>query len=126
MVELKRPRGDTVSRALRLLDDEAVLLSFQRRALEEARALRPGLRTMQHVLRGVSIGRASGAWAAGFKDALLTARGLAAARRLGLETAVYTVNDMARILELRDLGVTGVFTDRPDRALRVLGRRPAG
>jgi len=125
MVELKRPRGDTVRRALRLLDDEAVLLSFQRRALEEARALRPGLRTMQHVGLSVSIRGAAGAWAAGFRDARVTARGLAAARRLGLETAVYTVNDEARILELRDLGVTGVFTDLPDRALRALGRRPA-
>jgi glycerophosphoryl diester phosphodiesterase len=122
MVELKRPRGDTVARALRVLDDDAVLLSFQRRALVEARALRPGLRTMQHVLRGVSIRRAAGAWAAGFRDDHVTVRGLAAARRLGLETAVYTVNDAERMLELRDLGVGGVFTDRPDVALAVLGR----
>ena len=47
-------------------------------------------------------------------------RGLAAARRLGLETTVYTVNDPARLIELAALGVTGVFTDRPDLALRVL------
>jgi glycerophosphoryl diester phosphodiesterase len=125
MVELKRPRGDTVARALRLLDDDAVLLSFQRRALVEARALRPGLRTMQHVYR-VGIRGAAGAWAAGFRNDQVTARGLAKARRLGLETAVYTVNDAARILELRDLGVTGVFTDRPELALRALERHPAG
>jgi len=123
MVELKRPRGDTVARALRLLDDDAVLLSFQRRALVEARALRPRMRTMQHVLRGVSIRRAAGAWAAGFRDDHVTLRGLAAARRLGLETGVYTVNDPARMLELHDLGVTGVFTDRPDVALSALARR---
>ena len=122
MVELKRPRGDTVRRVLQLLDRDAVLVCFQRRALVEARTLRPGIRTVQHVGFSVSIRGAAGAWAAGFQDARLTGRGLAAARRLGLETTVYTVNDPARMLELRDLGVTGIFTDRPDLALRVLGR----
>jgi glycerophosphoryl diester phosphodiesterase len=125
MVELKRPRGDVVERTLRLLDDDAVLVSFQRRALEEARARRPGIRTVQHVGFGVSIRRAAGAWAAGFQDDRVTRRGLAAARALGLETTVYTVNDERRMLELRDLGVSGVFTDCPGRALQAL-RRPAG
>jgi glycerophosphoryl diester phosphodiesterase len=120
MVELKRPRGDTVQRVLRLLDRDAVLVSFQRRALVEARALRPRLRTVQHVGFSVSIRGAVGAWAAGFQDARVTRRGLATAQRLGLETTVFTVNDPARMLELRDLGVTGVFTDRPDVALAVL------
>ena len=120
MVELKRPRGDTVRRVLRLIDDEAVLFSFQRRALEEARALRPGLRTIQHVGFGVSIRRAAPAWAAGFQNERVTSRGLAAAQALGLETAVYTVNDTARVAELRDLGVTGIFTDDPRAALAAL------
>lgn len=120
MVELKRPRGDTVERALRLLDDDAVLLSFQRRALEEARVRRPRLRTIQHVGFGVSIRRAAPAWAAGFQDERVTRRGLAAARALGLETTVYTVNSVARMLELRDLGVSGVFTDDPRAALAAL------
>jgi glycerophosphoryl diester phosphodiesterase len=120
MVELKRPRGDTVQRALRLLDDEDVLVCFQRRALEEARVRRPRLRTVQHVGFGVSIRRAAGAWAAGFQDERVTPRGLAAARALGLETAVYTVNDVGRVLALRDLGVTGVFTDDPRAALAAL------
>jgi glycerophosphoryl diester phosphodiesterase len=122
MVEVKRPRGDTVERVLRLLDDEMVLVSFQRRALEQARALRPGIRTIQHVGFGVSIRRAAaGAWAAGFQNERVTPRGIAAAQRLGLETTVYTVNDTTRLLELRNLGVTGVFTDDPRRALAVLG-----
>jgi glycerophosphoryl diester phosphodiesterase len=120
MVELKRPRGDTVRRVLRLIDDETVLVSFQRRALEEARALRPGLRTIQHVGFGVSIRRAAPAWAAGFQNERVTSRGLAAAQALGLETAVYTVNDTARMTELRDLGVTGIFTDDPRAALAAL------
>ena len=126
MVELKRPRGDVVERALRLLDDDAVLVCFQRRALEQSRALRPKIRTVQHVGFGVSIKAAASAWAAGFYDDRVTARGLARARSYGLLTTVYTVNDEARMLELRDLGVDGLFTDRPDRALQALGRRPAG
>jgi glycerophosphoryl diester phosphodiesterase len=121
MVELKRPRGDTVRRALDRLDDEAVLVCFQRLPLEEARRLRPGIRTVQHVGFGVSIRRAAqGAWAAGFQNERVTKRGLLTAQRLGLETTVYTVNDEARMLELQRLGVSGIFTDRPDRALRVL------
>jgi len=126
MVELKRPRGDIVERVLKLIDRDTVLVCFQQRALEEARALRPGIRTVQHVGFGVSIRGAAGAWAAGFQDDRVTGRGLARARALGLETTVYTVNDEARIRELDALGVSGVFTDRPDRALRALGRSPAG
>jgi len=120
MVELKRPRGDVVERALELLDDEAVLVCFQRRALEESRVRRPRIRTVQHVGFGVSIRGAAGAWAAGFRDDRVTRRGLERARSFGLATTVYTVNDEARIAELRDLGVTGVFTDRPDRALAAI------
>jgi glycerophosphoryl diester phosphodiesterase len=39
--------------------------------------------------------------------------------------ADYTVNDEARMRELRDLGVDGIVTDVPDRALAALGRRPS-
>jgi glycerophosphoryl diester phosphodiesterase len=128
MVELKRPgrhRG-IVPGALALMHDDDVLVCFQRAALEEARALRPAIRTVQHVGFGVSIRRAAGAWAAGFQNERVTPRGLEAARGLGLETTVYTVNDEARIVELEQLGVSGIFTDCPDRALAALGRRPGG
>jgi glycerophosphoryl diester phosphodiesterase len=118
MVELKRPRGDTVKRALERLDDDAVLVCFQRLPLEEARRLRPGIRTVQHVGFGVSIRRAAqGSWAVGFQNERVTKRGILAAQRLGLETTVYTVNDEPRMLELQALGVSGIFTDRPDLAL---------
>ncbi|MGN6799821.1 MAG: glycerophosphodiester phosphodiesterase [Gaiellaceae bacterium] len=120
MVELKRPRGDTVARALRLLDDEDVIVSFQRRAIEETQRLRPKMRTVQHVGFGVSIRRARGGWAVGFQNERVTRRGIATARALGLATTVYTVNDTARMLELRDLGVTGTFTDDPRAALAAL------
>jgi glycerophosphoryl diester phosphodiesterase len=76
---------------------------------------------VQHVGFGVSIRRAAqGAWAAGFQNERLTNRGLLTAQRLGLETTVFTVNDEARMLELQRLGVSGIFTDRPDVALRAM------
>jgi len=124
MVELKAPRRyrrhDVVARTVRLLGPDDALVCFQRAALEEARALRPGLRTVQHVGLSVSIRGARDAWAAGFANARVTSRGIATARALGLEALVYTVNDPARMLELARFGATGVFTDRPDLAHRTL------
>ena len=130
MVELKRParyrRFAILERTLGLLDDEAVLVCFQRAPLEEARRLRPRIRTVQHVGYGTSIRAAAAAWAAGFENLRVSRRGLRAAGELGLETLVYTVNEPARMLELAALGVGGVFTDLPDLALETLGRRRAG
>ena len=121
MVELKTParyrRFDVVARTVRMLGTDDVLVCFQRPPLVEARALQPGLRTVQHVGRGISIRGARDAWAAGFKDALTTRRGLAAATALGLVPLVYTVNDPQRMAELAALGAGGIFTDRPELAL---------
>jgi glycerophosphoryl diester phosphodiesterase len=122
-VELKTPnryrRYDVVARTVALLSPDDVLVCFQRRPLEQARALRPALRTVQHVGVGVSIRGARGAWAAGFKNARVTRRGIAAARAAGLVPLVYTVNAERRMRELAQIGVAGIFTDRPERALRL-------
>ena len=116
MVELKSPsrykQWDVVGRTVRLLDDADVLLSFQRVALVEARALRPGLRTSQNLGRASSLRRARDAWAVGFDDDRVTKRGVATALSLGLLPLVFTVNDAARARELEALGVAGIFTDR--------------
>jgi glycerophosphoryl diester phosphodiesterase len=123
MVELKAPRRyrrhDVVGRTVRLLTDADVVLCFQRPPLEEAHAVRPGIRTCQHVGYGVSIRAARGAWAVGFSDNRVTTRGLAVARRLDLVPLVYTVNEPARMRELQAAGVGGIFTDRPDLGLRI-------
>jgi glycerophosphoryl diester phosphodiesterase len=128
MVELKSPRRyrryDIVPRTVKLLDADDALLCFQRTPLDQARALRPALRTVQHVGFGVSIRAARDAWAAGFADGRVTGRGLAAARALGLETLVYTVNEPARMRELAALGAGGIFTDRPELALRLVREPP--
>jgi glycerophosphoryl diester phosphodiesterase len=128
MVELKRPyryrRHDVVRRTLALVDDDAVLLSFEPGALREARRLRPGLRTIQHVGLGVTLRHALEAWAVGFADRRATPRAVRRAHALGLSTTVYTVNAPGRMLELAGLGVTGIFTDRPDLARRTLAPSP--
>jgi glycerophosphoryl diester phosphodiesterase len=128
MAELKTPRRyrrhNVVARTVRLLSDEDAVVCFQRAALEEARSLRPGIRTCQHVGFGVSIRAARDAWAAGFSDSRVTHRGLSAARALGLVPLVYTVNAAARMRELEAAGAAGIFTDRLDRALELF-RRPA-
>jgi glycerophosphoryl diester phosphodiesterase len=132
MVELKSPhlyrRHDVVGRTVASLHRGDVVLSFQRRALLEARRRRPALRVLQHVGYGVSIRSASRyAWAVGFHDRRVTARGLGRARSLGLETTVYTVNDEARMRQLADLGVSGIFSDRPALLREALSRaRPQG
>ncbi|HZO63207.1 MAG TPA: glycerophosphodiester phosphodiesterase [Gaiellaceae bacterium] len=125
MVELKHPyryrRDDPVRRTLALLDDDAVLVCFAPGALLEARRLRPRLRLLQHVGFGVSIDAAAGyAWGAGFGDDRVTPRGIARARAHGLAATVFTVNEPARMRELAGYGATGIFTDRPELALRVL------
>ena len=122
-VELKTPsryrRFDVVARTVKLLGDEDVLVCFQRPALEEARAVRPALRTVQHVGYGVSIRRAREAWAAGFSVGRVTRRGVAVAREFGLVPLVYTVNGERQMRMLDRIGVAGIFTDRPERALRL-------
>jgi glycerophosphoryl diester phosphodiesterase len=124
MLELKRPylyrRHDVVRRTLELVDDDAVILSFEPGALRAVRRLRPGLRTIQHVGFGVSVRRAGDAWGVGFANERATPRAIARAQSAGLTTTVYTVNEPARMLELSALGVTGIFTDRPDLARRAL------
>jgi glycerophosphoryl diester phosphodiesterase len=114
MCELKTPwryrSHDVVGRTVRVLPNDAVVVSFDRRALEAVR----GRRTLQHVGFGVSIRAAARhAWGVGFQDRRVTRRGLAKARGLGLATTVYTVNDAARMRELVELGVDGIFSDRP-------------
>jgi len=44
---------------------------------------------------------------------------VADAKEHGRKVYVYTVNDPAEMRALRTLGVDGVFTDYPDRALKI-------
>jgi glycerophosphoryl diester phosphodiesterase len=127
MAELKSPRlyrrHDIVARTVAALPHDAVVISFNKQALLEARLHRPKLRLLQHVGYGASIaGAARYAWGVGFHDPRVTSRGLAKARALGLASTVYTVNEPARMRALEALGADGFFTDRPELALRSLAR----
>ena len=115
MCELKTPwryrRHDVVRRSVALLPDDAVVVSFDARALQTVTKRR----VLQHLGYGVSIRSAARyAWGVGFDDKRVTRRGLARARRLGLVTTVFTVNEPHRMRELASLGVDGIFSDRPD------------
>jgi len=125
MCELKTPwryrRQRMVERAVALLPEDAIVVSFDPRALRTIRSRR----VLQHVGYGVSITTAASyAWGVGFHDPRVTARGLAKARSLGLATTVYTVNEPQRMAELAALGVDGIFSDRPDLLRQVLAARP--
>jgi glycerophosphoryl diester phosphodiesterase len=124
MVDLKnayRYRGhDFLRRVLALLGDDALLAAFEPRVLEEAHRQRSRIRIVQHV-ENVPLARAARyAWAASFWDTRATAASFARARRLGLETLVYTVNEPERMRELAALGATAIVSDRPDLLRRTL------
>ena len=55
------------------------------------------------------------AWSINLADRAATAGRVATIRGWGRRCLVYTVNDPTRACQLRDIGVTGVFTDYPDR-----------
>jgi glycerophosphoryl diester phosphodiesterase len=54
---------------------------------------------------------------------LATRELVAAARRIGLEVHVWTINDEAEMKEMLSLGVDGVITDYPNRLLALLRSR---
>ena len=129
--------------------DRADLQSFDWRVLHEARKLAPDLSTVcltaeqsrhDNILRGRpgpspwtagldieafdgSVPRmveAAGCavWSPYYRD--LTEDALTEARALGLKVVVWTVNEVEEMLALARLGVDGIITDYPDRALNAL------
>jgi len=56
---------------------------------------------------------------------LVTRESVDFAHRVGVEVHVWTVNEEAEMSELLDMGVDGLISDYPDRALEVVRRRAA-
>lgn len=54
---------------------------------------------------------------------VVTPHFIQAAHARGVKVEVWTVNESAEMRRLLDMGVDGLITDRPDRAMAVLGRR---
>jgi glycerophosphoryl diester phosphodiesterase len=123
---------DALSRA-RLLD-RANLMSFNPAVVEHARALAPKLRTTllvstMHVRLArarpadtIGWARRFGATDVGLNHALVDASVVDAARAAGVAVGVWTVNDEPEMRRLIALDVDVMTSDRPDLALRVLGR----
>ncbi|MBD0290845.1 MAG: glycerophosphodiester phosphodiesterase [Thermoleophilia bacterium] len=135
-VELKHPhahrRHDPVGRTLAALRARSVdpggvmVLCFEPAALERVRREAPRLRTVLHLGWRRSPSAASRFWGVGLEDWAARPPVLRRAQSLGLATAVYTVNDRRRMEELAAVGVTAIFTDRPDllrRTLTEVGQR---
>lgn len=116
-VEIKEERAaEPALRALRahaIPEDELIVLSFRIRLLEAVRRLRPGLRLVLNLGRRPDPTAAGRFWGVSFNDAVARPKVIRLAQSFGLATLVYTINEPARMVQLVDLGVTGIFSDRP-------------
>ncbi len=129
--------------------DRVLIQSFDWRLVREVMQQSPGMRTacltaQQSWMDTVGASRSGGTdWLAGysgsgsvpeavkaagcavwspfFRD--LTAASLTEAHQLGLRVVVWTVNRAEDIQAMADLGVDGIISDYPERALKVIGRR---
>lgn len=104
---------------------ELIVLSFRVRALETVRRRLPEVRTVLNLRGRPDVAAATPFWGVGFDDRIARPRPLAQARGLGLATFVFTVNEPARMRELAELGVTGIFSDRPALLRETLALSPA-
>ncbi len=116
------------------LQGRTVVMSFHPGVLQRVRQLAPGIRlgllisrrTLERqgatVEAGIGWARTLGASDLGLEYPLIDAGVLAAARAQGLRTAAWTINEDPDLRRMIGLGVDILITDRPDRALRLLGR----
>lgn len=126
-VELKEEAvAEGTVRALRARDipgEKIIVVSFLETALATTLRVWPELRTEFHLGPRPEPPRATRFWGAGFQEPA-PADGIRAAQELGLATLVFTVNEPERMRELSELGVTGIFSDRPALLRESLGSAP--
>lgn len=113
------------------LEGSAIVSSFEPLALERVRAIGPAI-ARETLRRGegapapAELDRAASAGSRGFSVSLEELRArpeiVAEAHRRGLELKVYTADDLEDLWSLLELGVNGIFTNRPDVLLELLGR----
>lgn len=108
--------------------------AFEPATIRRLLALEPGLRTMLLVSRArvereraapreaVRWVRELGATDLGMDHRLIDGAVVAEARRAGVRVAAWTVNEEGDLRRMVAVGVDMVITDRPDLALRLLGR----
>jgi glycerophosphoryl diester phosphodiesterase len=114
--------------------DRCTIIAFNPAVLARVRDVDPGQRTSllvagPHVeLAGarpedtVAWAVAAGAADVGVQHTLATEELVAAARAAGVTVGVWTANDEPTLRRMAELGVDVITSDRPDLALRVLGR----
>jgi len=104
-------------------DGELIFLSFFADALDAVLRLQPGVRTGLHLGRGPDPSRGMRFWGVGFGEPAHP-EPIRQAQSLGLATLVFTVNEPTRMRELAELGVTGIFSDRPGLLRETLASLP--
>lgn len=102
-----------------------IIASLNRAMLDEVAALEPGFRLAQLVHS--SIGRLDQRDfdILSMRAAIVTPSEVVAAKRLGYELHVWTVNDEALMSRFIDMGVDNIITDRPDALRTLLDERAA-
>jgi glycerophosphoryl diester phosphodiesterase len=116
------------------LTARTIVMAFEAPTIERVRQLDPAIRTaflvdgdrVEHARAGadeiVRWTQETGATALAIDRLVLDAAVVRAARRAGLVLATWTVNEDADLRRVIQLGVDIVISDRPDLALRLVGR----
>jgi len=104
-------------------DGELIFLSFLADTLDAVLRLQPGVRTGLHLGPRPDPSRGMRFWGVGFGEPAQP-EPIRRAQSLELATLVFTVNDPARMRELAELGVTGIFSDRPGLLRETLASLP--
>lgn len=102
------------------LNDRVIIFSFNPRALEAIHALDPELPILLLFFAFKSVNTQLNRLNftpqyLGPRQKLVTPRMIAAAHKRGLKVIPWTVNSVARMQELIDMGVDGLISDYPDR-----------
>ena len=112
-------------RAHRIDSASLVVLSFDACTLEAARRLAPDVRLVLNCGRRADPAAATDFWGLSFHNAIASPEQIRLAQSFDLATFVFTVNKPPRMLELAELGVDGIFTDRPALLRETLAARLA-
>ena len=118
-IELKGPGTDKLVAAVSHYRANTLVSSRDLRRLAAFRRARPDamcapvFRFPYRDMAGAA--RAIDAWSVNIRNDIATPRRIGRLRDAGFRVLVFTVNDRQRALELARQGVSGVFTDFPDR-----------
>ena len=142
IVEIKQIAPSVVAPMLDVIDRagmrrNVLVASEHQEPLDEVRKLAPEIPTNFSYLESGMFIQAMGTRDANYRppaDAvqiphrhesweLVTPESVAFAHRLGIEVHVWTVNEESEMSELLDMGVDGLISDFPGRALEVVRRR---